>query len=65
MFDDVNDAANSSKRNVITPGEDLESFSLDDLNERKTVLLTEIERIDDITEKKRTGLSAADAVFKV
>ena len=63
MIDDDMDLA-AGKRNAITPGEDLDAFSLDDLAERREILLAEIARIDTITEKKKAGRSAADAVFK-
>jgi uncharacterized small protein (DUF1192 family) len=42
----------------------LSALSLDDLAERRTVLEAEIARIDEITDKKKAGLNAADAVFK-
>ena len=65
MFDDDDNAATTNKPVTITPGEDLYTLSLDDLAERKELIQVEIARIDKITEKKRAGRTAADAVFKV
>lgn len=53
------------QRNSITPGEDLDHLSLEDLAERREVLEDEIRRIDEISAKKRAGRDAADAVFKI
>ena len=65
MFHDEERAASSLKPEAIVPGADLSALSLGDLAERRELLQTEIQRIDAITEKKRAGLSAADAVFKI
>ncbi|MDG2045358.1 MAG: DUF1192 domain-containing protein [Maricaulis sp.] len=65
MFHDDDNAASTNGPVTITPGEDLSALSLDDLAERKALIHAEIARIDEITEKKRAGRSAADAVFKV
>ncbi|MBR9824447.1 MAG: DUF1192 domain-containing protein [Alphaproteobacteria bacterium] len=58
-------STDSRNRKSITPGEDLSHLSLDDLAERRVILEEEIRRIDAITEKKRAGRDAADAVFKI
>jgi len=65
MFHDDETVASNLKPEAIMPGADLSALSLSDLAERRSVLETEIQRIDEITEKKRAGLSAADAVFKI
>jgi uncharacterized small protein (DUF1192 family) len=65
MFHDEEPAASSLKPEAIIPGADLSALSLSDLAERRALLEIEIQRIDSITEKKRAGLSAADAVFKI
>jgi uncharacterized small protein (DUF1192 family) len=65
MFHDEDSIASQRARQGIIPGEDLSALSLDDLAERRATLEDEIRRIEDITEKKRTGLSEADAVFKL
>jgi uncharacterized small protein (DUF1192 family) len=65
MFHDEDSIASQRARQGIIPGEDLSALSLDDLAERRATLEAEIRRIEDITEKKRTGLSEADAVFKL
>ena len=65
MFHDDEPVASRLKPEAIMPGADLGALSLSDLAERRLVLETEIHRIDEITEKKRAGLSAADAVFKI
>lgn len=65
MFHDEDSIASQRARQGIIPGEDLSALSLDDLAERRATLEDEIRRIEDITEKKKTGLSEADAVFKL
>ena len=65
MFHDEDSIASQRARRGIIPGEDLSALSLDDLAERRAMLQDEIRRIDDITDKKKAGLSAADAVFKL
>ena len=65
MFHDEESIASQRAKQGIFPGEDLSALSLDDLAERRTLLEAEIRRIDDITEKKKAGLNAADAVFKL
>ena len=65
MYHDDETVAQAGKQDVITPGEDLSDLSLDDLAERRAVLEDEIRRVDEITEKKQAGRSAADAVFKI
>jgi uncharacterized small protein (DUF1192 family) len=44
--------------------EDLDLYSLGDLDERTRRLRAEIERIDAKKAAKQSGLSAADALFK-
>ncbi|MFS2316862.1 DUF1192 family protein [Maricaulis sp. D1M11] len=63
MFHD--DESPASRDVVIRPGEDLEPYSLEELEERRQMMLDEIARIDAAAEKKRQGRSAADAVFKI
>jgi uncharacterized small protein (DUF1192 family) len=65
MIHDDDTTSSTNKPQPIIPGEDLSAFSLDDLAERRLALLDEIQRIDEITDKKRAGRDAADAVFKV
>lgn len=65
MFHDDESIASQLKAQGIIPGADLSALSLSDLAERRETLEAEIKRIDAITEKKRAGLSAADAVFKI
>ena len=45
-------------------GEDLYGVSVDELNERLSVLKAEISRIELELTKKSAGLSAADLLFK-
>ena len=52
------------KPGAIRPGEDLSDFSIDGLEERKTLLLEEIKRIDDMISSKQKGRLDAEAVFK-
>ena len=49
---------------VITPGEDLSVFGLEQLSERKEILQEEIRRIDAITAQKRDGLADAESLFR-
>jgi len=65
MFHDEDSIASQRAKQGIIPGEDLSELSLDDLAERRATLEDEIRRIDAITEKKKVGLSEADAVFKL
>lgn len=65
MFSEDESTSSQLKKDVITPGEDLSALSLDDLAERREILQDEIRRTDDMTEKKKAGRSAADAVFKI
>ena len=46
------------------PREDLELYSVDDLDERVGLLRAEIARTEAQIEKKRASKSAADAFFK-
>ena len=50
---------------AIVPGEDLSGFAIEDLEDRKAALEDELKRIDTIIARKREGLAAADAVFKI
>lgn len=65
MFHDDEAGTSSRDDDLIRPGEDLSGFSLDGLAERRAVLEAEIRRIDEITAKKKAGLNAAEAVFKI
>jgi uncharacterized small protein (DUF1192 family) len=65
MFHDEDGAASTSKQNVITPGEDLSDYSIEALAERRGLLELEIQRIDEITDKKHAGRSEAEAIFKI
>ena len=49
---------------VLTPGEDLEVFGVEQLTERIAVLKSELERAEAMLAKKQTGLTAADALFR-
>ena len=49
---------------ILTPGEDLEIYGVEQLTERIAVLKSELERAQAMLAKKQTGLSAADALFK-
>lgn len=53
------------KTGAIRPGEDLDGFSIEGLEERKALLLEEIKRIETAITSKQKGLAAADAVFKI
>jgi uncharacterized small protein (DUF1192 family) len=61
----MDEDAPQTPKSAIIPGEDLSRFSIEDLEERRETLTAEIARIDAETEKKRTGLAAADAIFKL
>ncbi|MEM7300931.1 MAG: DUF1192 domain-containing protein [Pseudomonadota bacterium] len=61
MFDD--DAPRPTK-GIITIGEDLYDFSVEELDERVAALKEEIERVEKARTKKSQDLSAAEALFK-
>ena len=54
----------TSKTEAIIPGEDLTELGVEQLSERLNILRDEIERTQDMMEKKKTGLSQAQAFFK-
>ena len=62
MFHEDAPRANAA---AIVPGEDLSGFSIEDLEDRKAALEAELERTDTFIDRKREGLAAADAVFKI
>lgn len=62
MFED--DAPQQPNPDAIVPGEDLSGFSIEALEERKSVITAEIERIDAMIASKQSGRAAAEAVFK-
>jgi uncharacterized small protein (DUF1192 family) len=65
MFHDEDGAASAGQQTIITPGEDLSDYSIEALAERRDLLKLEIQRIDEITDKKHAGRSAAEAIFKI
>ncbi|MBO6797476.1 DUF1192 domain-containing protein [Maricaulis sp.] len=65
MFHDDEASTSTKDDDTIRPGEDLSGFSLDGLAERRRLLEEEIKRIDEITDKKKAGMNAAEAVFKI
>ena len=62
MFDE--NEAQFTKSNDITLGSDLSTFSLEDLDERISLLKQEIERIEQEKKKKADSLNAAHSFFK-
>ncbi|GGG90973.1 MAG TPA: DUF1192 domain-containing protein [Oceanicaulis sp.] len=61
MFDDE---LPRSKRLTITPGEDVSSLSVADLQERIAALKSEIARAEAMIDHKQDKLGAAEAFFK-
>lgn len=61
MFDDE---LQRSKRLTITPGEDVSSLSVADLQERIATLKSEIARAEAMIDHKQDKLGAAEAFFK-
>ncbi len=49
---------------TITPGEDLEIYGVEQLSERIELLRAELVRAEAMREKKKTGLAAADSLFR-
>jgi len=49
---------------VITPGEDLSALSLEDLAERRSLIESEIARIDAMVTSKKAGRETAESVFR-
>jgi len=49
---------------TLTPGEDLEIFGVEQLVERIATLKDELARTESMLAKKKTGLAAADSLFK-
>ena len=62
MFDE--NEAQFTKRNEITLGCDLSTFSIEDLDERIALLNQEIERMESEKVKKSESLNAAHSFFK-
>ena len=62
MFDE--NEAQFTKRNEITLGCDLSTFSIEDLDERIALLNQEIERMEHEKAKKSESLNAAHSFFK-
>ena len=62
MFED--DAPQQPNPDAIVLGEDLSGFSIEALEERKSAITAEIERIDAMIASKQSGRAAAEAVFK-
>ena len=59
------DDAPRKKSDAIRPGEDLSDFSIEGLEERKSLLEEEIKRIEETITSKQIGREAAEAVFKI
>ena len=49
---------------ALTPGEDLEIYGVEQLAERIEILKSELERAEAMLATKRSGLAAADSLFK-
>ena len=62
MFDE--NEAQFTKRNEITLGCDLSTFSIEDLDERIALFNQEIERMEHEKAKKSESLNAAHSFFK-
>jgi len=62
MFDE--NEAQFSQRNEITLGCDLSTFSIEDLDERISLLNEEIERMQNEKIKKSDSLNSAHSFFK-
>ena len=52
------------KGDAIKPGEDLEIFGVEQLAERIETLKAELQRTEAMLDKKKSGLAAADSLFK-
>lgn len=46
-------------------GEDLSSLSLEELEERIALLISEIDRLEQEKQSKQSSFAAADSVFKI
>ena len=60
----VHDDEPRNTGDTITPGEDLEIYGVEQLSERIETLKEELVRTEAMLEKKKTGLAAADSLFK-
>ncbi len=60
----IHDDEPRAKGDVLTPGEDLEIYGVEQLSERIALLKSELDRAEAMLAKKQTGLTAADALFK-
>ncbi len=49
---------------TISPGEDLSLLSVEQLQDREALLLSEIERTRALIESKKAGLAQADQLFR-
>jgi|TARA_R110002073_G_scaffold257583_1_gene420369 uncharacterized small protein (DUF1192 family) len=63
MMDD-GDLPMKPSATVITPGEDLSALSLEDLAERRSLIESEIARIDAMVTSKKAGRETAESVFR-
>lgn len=52
------------QRDVITPGEDITGFSVDDLKTRIEMLHSEVARAEAMIRSKTAGREAAESVFR-
>ena len=59
------DAPRDKSTEIITPGQDISSLSIDELEERIAVYEAEIARLKVAIESKNASLSAANSVFKM
>ncbi len=60
----VHDDEPRDKGDAIKPGEDLEIYGVEQLAERMDSLKAELVRTQAMLEKKKSGLAAADSLFK-
>ncbi len=60
----VHDDEPRSTGDAINPGEDLEIYGVEQLAERIETLKSELQRTEAMLDKKKSGLAAADSLFK-
>jgi uncharacterized small protein (DUF1192 family) len=60
----IHDDEPRDKGEVLTPGEDLEIYGVEQLAARIATLKDELARTETMLAKKKTGLAAADSLFK-
>lgn len=53
-----------AKSDSFSPGQDLSAYAIEELEELKAVLESEIARVEAVVAQKKKGREAADAVFK-